>query len=316
MSDTLDLIEAIRGTLRDAYKQASTDQDKQKIKAELNSLADFQEQVILQEFLNKAAEVKGLSDLLSEVIQDLQGIISNFFLNNLNDIANRNGLSVSKPTLLGAPAASPIAIQAGNGIDSAKDCTKLTEAIKNAGVEFVGRYYRNASSKYPALSAKEALAISRGGLNIVALWEGASDKIQHFSYSRGVDEGTSAYQQALVAGQGRNTPIYFAVDFDANTAEVAGPVFDYFKGIVDGFNTIATGSPAYRIGVYGSGLVCSWLQNHGMVSHCWLAMSTGWSGFNTFANWNIKQGPNLPTLSFDHDSDSGRPNYGGFRVGP
>jgi hypothetical protein len=39
MADTLDLIEAIRGTLRDAYKQASTDQDKQKIKDELTFLS-------------------------------------------------------------------------------------------------------------------------------------------------------------------------------------------------------------------------------------------------------------------------------------
>ena len=89
MTDTLDLIEETRGNLREAYKQAANAQAKQKIKDSLNELADFQEQVILQQFMDKAAEIQGLSDALNKIIQDLQGKISNFLLGNLSRIAER-----------------------------------------------------------------------------------------------------------------------------------------------------------------------------------------------------------------------------------
>jgi hypothetical protein len=319
MTDTLDVIEAIRGTLRDAFKQASTDQDKQKIKDKLSDLADLQEQVILQEFLTAAQEMKALSDLLSKVIQDLQGIISNFFINNLSDIANRNGLATNPAGL--APATAPAdrggaGTAAGGGIDCAKDCSKLVDSIVAAGVKFVGRYYRTSRSKYAPLTADEANILSRSGLNVVALWESTSDQPGHFAYTSGVDEGTAAYRQALITGQTRNTPIYFAVDFDASSSDLAGPILDYFRGVADGFNTISKNAPAFKIGVYGSGLVCSWLKSHGMVSYCWLAMSTKWNGYDRFTGWNIKQGPALSALTFDHDSDDARSDYGGFRVGP
>ena len=89
MTDTLDLIEETRGNLREAYKQAANAQAKQKIKDSLNELADFQEQVILQQFLDNAAEIQGLSDALNKIIQDLHGKISNFLLGNLSRIAER-----------------------------------------------------------------------------------------------------------------------------------------------------------------------------------------------------------------------------------
>jgi hypothetical protein len=50
-----------------------------------------------------------------------------------------------------------------------------------------------------------------------------------------------------------------------------------------------------------------------MVSHTWLAMSRKWAGAN-YDGWDIKQGAALPNLPFDHDYDSARSAYGGFRL--
>jgi peptidoglycan hydrolase-like protein with peptidoglycan-binding domain len=198
------------------------------------------------------------------------------------------------------------------GIDSALDCTNRASAIAQTGVDFVGRYYRKKISKWTPLSATEVAALHREGLAVVALWEFASDKPDYFSYSSGVDDGTSAYRQALQAGQPPQTPIYFAVDFDASSAAVAGPISDYFTGVRAGYTTIGQGQPAYSIGVYGSGRTCAWLASHGRATYTWMALSTKWADYDTYTSWNIKQGPGTTALAFDHDTDTSVASYGSF----
>jgi hypothetical protein len=197
------------------------------------------------------------------------------------------------------------------GIDCALDCTSRAGAISAMGVEFVGRYYRLPTSQWTPLRAAERIALSNAGLKVVALWESQSDVLGHFSHACGVNEGTSAYHQAMLAGQPAGTPIYFAIDFDCDASGVAGAVNDYFRGVADGFSAIGAGNPVYLIGVYGSGDACSWLSGHGRVTYTWLAQSTGWGGYNTFTNWNIKQGP-VVNQPFDHDTNNANPGYGGF----
>jgi hypothetical protein len=207
------------------------------------------------------------------------------------------------------------------GVDSALDCTKFAASIKAAGVDLIGRYYRWPASRYKALSFLEASTLSRAGLSIIALWEWASDKISNFSYHDGFDQGTSAYRQAMKAQQPSNTPIYFAVDSDFNNNEISGPISDYFTGAKDAFDRMGGGQSAYLIGVYGSGLTCSWLLAHGKVTRSWLAVSTKWQGYSSFASWDVKQGaksldiPGLkPGINGDYDSDEAKPSAGGFKV--
>jgi hypothetical protein len=200
------------------------------------------------------------------------------------------------------------------GIDSPMDCSKRIDAITAANLAFVGRYYRKRTSKWAPLTAAEAKLLSDAGVNTVALWEASSDHLSYFSYTAGVDDGTSAYAQAMGVGQPASTPIYFAVDFDAAQNEIAGAINDYFAGIAAGFAAISHGSPVYDVGVYGSGASCAWLLAHNRVSKSWLALSSGWSGSKLFNDWNIKQGTGLSTLNFDNDSDQAKPDYGGFRV--
>jgi hypothetical protein len=209
-----------------------------------------------------------------------------------------------------------------DGMDCSSNCTHLASNIKGKAA-FVGRYYRWPKSKYAPLTYAEAQALSAEGLSIVALWEWASAQITNFSYHEGFDQGSSAYKQAMNAHQPAGTPIYFAVDNDFSNVQIAGPINDYFRGVKDAFAGISNGNSAYLTGVYGSGRACSWLLNHGNVARTWLAMSTGWSGYNTFNDWDIKQGDadlNITGLTYakdgkgDYDSDEAKSTFGGFTV--
>src|SRR5205085_12632282 len=41
-----------------------------------------------------------------------------------------------------------------------------------------------------------------------------------------------------------------------------------------------------------------------------------WAGTLNYEDWNIRQGGHFSVLSFDHDSDEAKDDYGGYRVAP
>jgi hypothetical protein len=207
------------------------------------------------------------------------------------------------------------------GMDCAKDYSNFAAAIKQAGVSFVGRYYRWPASRYEPLTYNEAAALSDAGLFVVALWEWISNEISNFSYHDGFAQGSSAYRQAMTTHQPAGTPIYFTVDADFAPGQIAGPVSDYFLGVVDAFEAMGRGNSAYLVGVYGSGLCCSWLLNHDRAQRSWLSGSDGWSGYRRFDGWDIRQSfddLNIPGLApgaeGDYDSDVAKSTFGGFQV--
>ena len=148
----------------------------------------------------------------------------------------------------------------------------------------------------------------------MTVWEAASNDASYFSRLSGVDDSTSAYHQAHAIGQPMGSAIYFAVDYDALGADFVGCIDEYFHGIAAGFAAAGGETPDYRVGVYGSGAVCQAPTQTGLAEYAWLAMSTGWTGSRTYAAWNIKQGKALPNLSFDHDSNEAKDDYGGLQI--
>jgi len=206
------------------------------------------------------------------------------------------------------------------GFDANADLTRFASCLRTAGFDFVCRYY-NINNPHKNLSLAEAKALSAAGLKIVAVWEnGFPDHASYFSHAKGVFDGTSAYHFAeQTITQPANTPIYFAVDFDASQKDVNGAITDYFQGITDAFNTISKQAPIYQIGVYGSGLTCSSLLNAGLVQFTWLAQSMGFRGSKTFKNFNIKQLLQKRVCTaiqggIAGDPDTGKGNEGSFTV--
>jgi len=202
-------------------------------------------------------------------------------------------------------------VKSGRGIDLPTNASDVLYELKQGRVDFVARYYRTPESRWPALSASEAQQLSSLGLKIVAVWESHSRKPSHFTYSSGYSDAMEAYPQARAVGQPAGSAIYFAVDFNAQLLE---PIDEYFRGIAAGMIAASRGNASYAIGVYGSGAVCDELKRAGLAQYCWLSNSIAWTNSLGYQDWNIRQGGRLPELSFNHDGDEARDEYGAFQV--
>jgi Domain of unknown function (DUF1906) len=220
------------------------------------------------------------------------------------------GQPISAPAPIVEP---PRSVGAARGIDLATDTNDVLSELATGRVDFVARYYRDPSSRWPALSASEAQHLSSLGLKIVAVWESHSRHPWYFSYPTGYADAVTAYRQARAIGQPAGSAIYFAVDFDARRQALAA-VDEYFRGIAAGFAAASGGSPEYRVGVYGSGAVCDAVKQAGLAQYSWLSNSIAWAGSFGYDDWNIRQGGRLAELSFNHDFDEARDEYGGFQL--
>lgn len=71
-------------------------------------------------------------------------------------------------------------------------------------------------------------------------------------------------------------------------------VVKYFERVAKVFKASSdAGGPSYKIGVYGSGLVCAeLLPRKDLVTDCWLAQSVGWPNYDSYrknGKWAIMQ---------------------------
>jgi hypothetical protein len=177
------------------------------------------------------------------------------------------------------------------GISTMLYTTQNAACIKEAGYDFVFRYY-SIHTKYPEklITVNEMKAIRAAGLQLAICYEYAGDHPGYFNLSIGRRDGRFAYHFARQMEQPVGSAIYFAVDYDANLSELTAGIQDYFRGVRDGFNTESDDDPAYHIGVYGSGEVCTWLRtNLPFVLYSWLAMPERWNGRDTYQDWSVKQ---------------------------
>jgi hypothetical protein len=214
-----------------------------------------------------------------------------------------------RPALSGPPQGPRLA----RGVDVPTDAGDVLAELKASGLDFVARYYREPDSRWPALSANEARQLSATGLKIVAVWESHSHKAAHFSYASGYGDALNAYGQARAIGQPPGSAVYFAVDYNA-PSRAFGAVGDYFRGVADAFAAAGGGSSDYLVGVYGSGAVCDALRGAGLARYCWLSNAIAWHGTIGYQAWNIRQVGRLPVLSFNHDANEARDEYGAFRL--
>jgi hypothetical protein len=56
------------------------------------------------------------------------------------------------------------------------------------------------------------------------------------------------------------------------------------------------------------------VKRTGLAQYSWLSNSIAWADSITYEDWNIRQGGQLPELSFNHDSNEARDEYGAFRL--
>lgn len=200
------------------------------------------------------------------------------------------------------------------GIDLPTDASDVINSLKGSRLDFIARYYRDPASRWPTLTASEAQRLSSLGFKLVTIWETHSHRPDYFSYSSGYSDAMNAYRQAKTIAQPSGSAIYFAVDFNARGDNLL-QVDQYFRGIGAHFAAASGGRPEYKVGVYGSGAVCDAIKGAMLAQYCWLSGSTAWAGSLGYTGWNIRQaamGARFASLSFDHDANEARDDYGGF----
>ncbi len=218
------------------------------------------------------------------------------------------------PTIVQNPQSSGYA----SGIDMPTDASDVLGQLQGRpGLQFVARYYRDPSSRWPSLSPAEAQRLSSLGYkDRYGLGEWHSSSPDYFTYASGYSDALSSIRQAKIVGQPPGSAIYFAVDFNARDAALY-QVDQYFRGVNAGLAAAGGGRSEYRVGVYGSGAVCEAIRGAGLAQYTWLTGSTAWDGTVGYAGWNIRQaeqGGRFPGLPFDHDANDARNDYGGFQL--
>lgn len=198
----------------------------------------------------------------------------------------------------------------------------LIDCMKRNGIAAVGRYYTRPRTAAKILTAPEAAALSAAGIDIWAVYQIYQNEASYFSRAKGQAAGKDALDYAQnVIGQPKGSGIYFAVDFDASQAEFELAVKPYFQAVKEEF--AAAGTP-YRIGAYGSGLVCEGLLDEGLVQLTWVSQSKGFRGTRAFlasGKWNLNQGLGVKKFcGFDDEIDPDdvnpqKPDYGRFTLG-
>jgi len=146
------------------------------------------------------------------------------------------------------------------------------------------------------------------------------NQVGDFSELKGNAAGRRAYRLAHDnIGQPPGSAIYFSVDFDATSGDIGGSIVPYFQGVKRGFDEEGAGVPEYRVGAYGSGLVCGMLTTQGLISLTWLAMSRGFAGTQAAlaaGEFHLAQRAPAATLcglGVDfNDPNPARPDFGSF----
>lgn len=140
-------------------------------------------------------------------------------------------------------------------------------AIKRAGKQFVVRYLFEDGQGGKGLDVGELADLVANGLEIVLVYE---------AYARSPIEGRATGKAHAEASQReinrlglpKNSPVYFAVDWDASAGE-QGAVDEYLRGCAD---VIGAG----RVGVYGSYAVMDRCMAN--KTAIWFWQTYAWSG--------------------------------------
>lgn len=199
----------------------------------------------------------------------------------------------------------------GLGCDTAtKVNSSRLNAIQNEGMSFIGRYLNRLEGSHDELTYDEINLICGAGLYIYSIYQASGTTgTSHFNYANGENDADDAIYLAPNLGQPGNTPIYFAVDFDATIEQIVNYIVPYFQGVLSKLQ-----NSEYRLGIYGSRQVCGYIRGSYSPTERYTFISdNSWSG--DFDDWNLRQynwdttiGSGSSAINVDYNESS---SYGG-----
>jgi hypothetical protein len=185
---------------------------------------------------------------------------------------------------------------AGSGVMAADTSQPVTSAflrkMREVGVHTIIRYFDHENETIPGktLTFAERMEIAAWQFNILVVFQHWGQKISTFrDRTRGASDAVRALGLAHDVGQPVGSAIYFAVDGSWSSARDITDIIHYFENVR---HTVARKGNLYRVGVYGSGLVCSAILDRGLADYCWLANARAWPGYDAHlasGRWQIRQ---------------------------
>jgi Domain of unknown function (DUF1906) len=170
------------------------------------------------------------------------------------------------------------------GVDYAFSNPSPTSLFQ-AGKRFAMRYVGPGSSS-KLLTTAEAATITRAGLSLVLLVEGAAADAAR-GFALGQAHANSALAMCRARGFPVNRPMYFAVDYDVATTNWAGPR-EYLRGA-------GTVLGSGLVGVYGEYDVMVWASRDGVAQ--WFFQTYAWSAGKWFQGNHVEQYKNGVSLA-------------------
>src|SRR5262245_36381485 len=188
--------------------------------------------------------------------------------------------------------------------------------VKDIGIGTIIRCYdwRDETLPGKTLTQRELGLIAKLDMSVAVIFQHNNDCLCTFmTKGRGRRDAQRALELAKTFSQPAGSAVYFGVDgvdaqflallaaTDLPSGEPQAKKFVQ-KYVRSYFGEVASAmkSSGYKIGAYGSGLVCSYLLDEKLVQFCWLANATSWPGYQAFEaskRWVLKQ--HLPTPKAD-----------------
>ena len=163
------------------------------------------------------------------------------------------------------------------------------DTMRGIGIKTIIRYYDHEDETLPGktLRKEERNLIVENRFKIAVVFQHYNNQFGSFTVERGRQDAGRSLALARENSQPRGSAIYFGVDGPWQTAYELANVAAYFRELktrLAGFG--------YRIGVYGSGLVCNMLLSTGLAELCWLGAPTSWPDYHTYyqtREWGLAQ---------------------------
>jgi hypothetical protein len=164
--------------------------------------------------------------------------------------------------------------------------------MRAIGIKTIIRYYDHEDETLPGktLRRDERDLILANGFKTAVVFQHHNNQFASFTALRGHQDAERSIALADEHFQPKGSAIYFGVDGPWQSPVELTNIVAYFKEV---YAMLAR--TGYRVGVYGSGLVCNALLTTGLAELCWLAAPRAWPEYHAYyqtRKWGLLQ---LPT---------------------
>jgi Domain of unknown function (DUF1906) len=163
------------------------------------------------------------------------------------------------------------------------------DTMQGIGIKTIIRYYDHEDETLPGktLRREERNLIAANGFNTAVVFQHHNNQFASFTAPRAHQDAERSLILAFENSQPQGSAVYFGVDGPWQTAYEMANIASYFRELKAGLAGFG-----YRIGVYGSGLVCNMLLSAGLAELCWLGAPTSWPDYHAYyqtGNWGLAQ---------------------------